>query len=162
VADFDCNTLCVVAGACPPPDPPSEEIEGEEEVKEKVEEKENVDLGLDLLHPTVLSVSSSSSTPALRDDPPVDLCGICTSVLTQLHEAVTDPDKQRQAMATAARVCSALRRFRDECLGDVQQYGPIVIDTVGQYVGPDVCVAAGICSTSPQSSSSKRTTVDVA
>lgn len=140
VADFDCNTLCVVAGACPPPDPPSDDaIAGERKGNELSE---------------------------VSDDPPVDLCGICTSVLSQLHEAVTDPDKQREAMAAAARVCSALHRFRDECLGDVQQYGPLVINTVGQYVGPDLCAAAGICSPQQRGEEelvAKRTTfVDVA
>ena len=142
VADFDCNTLCVVAGACPPPDPPtSSEQEIEEEEVEVGNEKED-----DLLHPTVLSLPSPSSPVInqLSDDP--DLCSICTSVLSQLHDAVTDPEKQREAMATAARICSALHKFRDECLGDVQQYGPIVINTVGQYVGPDLCAAAGLCS----------------
>ena len=160
MADFDCNTLCVVAGACPPPDPPSSEILGGEEEKEEeeVEDEENPDL---LLHPTVLSLSPSSS-PSLSDDP-VDLCGICTSVLSQLHEAVTDPEKEKQAMATAARVCSALHRFRDECLGDVQQYGPIVINTVGQYVGPDLCAAAGLCSTSAEKEKEvTKRTIDVA
>lgn len=142
MADFDCNTLCVVAGACPPPDPPtSSEQEIEEEEVEVGNEKED-----DLLHPTVLSLPSPSSPVInqLSDDP--DLCSICTSVLSQLHDAVTDPEKQREAMATAARICSALHKFRDECLGDVQQYGPIVINTVGQYVGPDLCAAAGLCS----------------
>ena len=142
VADFDCNTLCVVAGACPPPDPPSggETTFLQGEIEEKEEEAE----------------ASAVVASELSDDPAVDLCGICTSVLTQLHEAVTDPDKQREAMATAARVCSALRRFRDECLGDVQQYGPLVINTVGQYVGPDLCAAAGLCD-GPSSSSSTTT-----
>ena len=161
MADFDCNTLCVVAGACPPPDPPPASSD-----EEKVEEEEN-----DNLHPTVLSLSpspSASASETLSDDDPADLCGICTSVLSQLHDAVTDPEKQKEAMATAARVCSALHRFRDECLGDVQQYGPLVINTVGQYVGPDLCAAAGLCSTSSSSGKNRRRggaegkTVDVA
>ena len=160
VADFDCNTLCVVAGACPPPDPPSgiEEIGGEE-AEEEVGEEENDEGTLDL-HPTVLSLSPFTSPPPRQQlsDDPVDLCGICTSVLSQLHEAVTDPEKQKEAMATAARVCSALHRFRDECLGDVQQYGPLVINTVGQYVGPDLCAAAGLCSTPSSSASTKEVT----
>lgn len=149
VADFDCNTLCVVAGACPPPDPPSE-IFAESSSSSSPSSKEEGGAELD------------GRVAALSDDP-VDLCGVCTSVLSQLHEAVTDPDKQRAAMAAAARVCSALHRFRDECLGDVQQYGPLVINTVGQYVGPDLCAAAGICS-SPQRGEevAKRTFVDVA
>lgn len=142
VADFDCNTLCVVAGACPPPDPPSGGGGGEIAERKGEEELERV------------------------SDDPVDLCGICTSVLSQLHDAVTDPDKQREAMAAAARVCSALRRFRDECLGDVQQYGPLVINTVGQYVSADLCAAAGICggpsSSKKQGELAKRTLVDVA
>jgi hypothetical protein len=198
VADFDCNTLCVVAGACPPPDPPTssgegeevdgeeddevdgeeEEVDGEEqEAEAEVEvEKDEKDEKED--HPTVLSLSSASSSSSstspsangnrnqLSDDP--DLCGICTSVLSQLHEAVTDPEKQKEAMATAARVCSALHKFRDECLGDVQQYGPLVINTVGQYVGPDLCAAAGLCSgpswsaSRPEEKSSAERTVDVA
>ena len=126
VADFDCNTLCVVAGACPPPDPPSGGGGGGGGGGEVVEKRKGGRLEV--------------------SDDPVDLCGVCTSVLSQLHDAVTDPDKQREAMAAAARVCSALHRFRDECLGDVQQYGPLVINTVGQYVSADLCAAAGICS----------------